>query len=144
MDRLQEVTDLALVCGDDAFDEGSAGAGTARDQYLAVQSRGDCLNVRQGGETVHQWAPVADAVSCSAHEVDVGGGTDQALLQVTPHSVGDRQRDDERSDASCDSDDRDRSDEPDNRLAATRAEIAGGDEEFKTHASFSGGLWSGL
>jgi hypothetical protein len=130
---LEEVADVALVGGDHAFDEGPAGTGAAGDEDLSVEAGGDGLDVRDGGEVGHEGTPVADAVAGGAHEVDVGGGADEAVLQIAAHTVGDGQGDDEGGYAGGYSDDGDDGDEADDCLAASGAEIAGGNEEFEAH-----------
>ena len=136
-DGLEEVAYGALLGGDDAFDEGSAAAWAARDKDLAVEAGGGGGNVREGAETGEQGAPVADAVAGDAHEVDVGGGAEEAFLEVAAHAVGDGERDDERGDAGCDAEDADGGDDADYGLAALGAEITRGNEELETHVGLA-------
>jgi hypothetical protein len=51
------------------------------------------------------------------------------------HAVGDGEGDDERGDSGGDAGDRDGSDHADDGLAAFGAEVAGGEEELKSHGS---------
>ena len=67
----------------------------------------------------------------------MGGGADEALLQVLTKAIVDGERHDERSHARGYSDDRDAGDDADKRLSALGAEVAGRDEEFKAHAENS-------
>src|SRR6202035_3071186 len=89
------------------------------------------------GEAIEERRPVFDAVVGDAEEADVGGGSDEALLQVLAKAVVDGEGDDEGSHAGGYSDNRDAGDDADKRLAALGAQVAGRDEEFKAH-----GLWA--
>jgi len=137
---LEEVADFAFVCGDDAFDEGAAGAGTAGDEDLTVEAGGDGLDVRHLGELSDEGTPIPDAVAGGAHEFDVGGGADKPLLEVAAHAVGDGEGDDEGSDSGGDANDGDCGDEANDGLTAAGTEVAGGDEEFETHWRYPIGL----
>ena len=139
MDRLEEVADAELVVGEDALDEGAAGAGAAGDEDLAVEAGGGGDDVRLGGEVLEERTPVADAVACGAHELYVGEGADEALLEVAAHAVGDGQGDDERGDSGGDAEGGDYRYQPGDSVAAgacltaSRSEITGRDEELKSH-----------
>ena len=139
MDGLEEVADAELVVGEDALDEGAAGARAAGDEDLSVEAGGDGDDVRLGGEVLHERTPVADAVACGAHELHVGEGADEALLEVPAHAVGDGQGDDERGDSGGDAEDGDHgyhsydSVAAGARLTAASSEITGRDEELKSH-----------
>ncbi len=65
----------------------------------------------------------------------MGGGADEAVLEIAAHAVGDGERDNERGHARSDAEDRDSRNEADDRLAAASAEIAESDEEFEAHAA---------
>ena len=119
----------------DALDEASTGARAAGDEDLAVEAGRGGGDVRKGGEAGEQGSPVADAVGGDAHQVDVGGGAEEAVLQVALHAVGDGEGDDERGDPSGDAQDGDGSDDADDGLSALGAEVARGDEELKPHAA---------
>src|SRR5580658_2323110 len=95
LDGLEEVANAELVVGEDALDEGTAGAGTAGDEDLAVEAWRGGGDVRLGGEALQERAPIADAVASGVHELYVGEGADEALLEVALHAVGDGARDDE-------------------------------------------------
>ena len=73
----------------------------------------------------------ADAVAGDAQKLDVGGGADEAILEVAAHAVGDRQRDDQRGYAGSNAEDGDRGDQAHDGLAPAGAKVAGGDEEFE-------------
>ena len=98
----REVADAELVAGEDALDLGAAGPGAAGDENLTVEAGGSCDDVRLGGEVLQERAPVADAAACGAHNLYVGEGTDETLLEVAAHAVGDREGDDERGDSGGD------------------------------------------
>ena len=138
--EVEEIADGALVGGDDAFDEREAGARAAGDEYLSVESWRGGGDVRNLFEACEQRRPVLDAVGGNAHQVDVGRGAEQAVLQVAAHAVGDGQREDERGDACGHACDGDAGDNADHGLAALGAQIAGGDEEFEAHGA-SGPRW---
>ncbi len=89
-----------------------------------------CGTAAEAGE---ERAPVADAVAGDAHEFDVGGGADEALLEVAAHAVGDGEGDDEGGYAGGYAEDGDRGDDADDGLAAFGPEVTGGDEEFEPH-----------
>jgi hypothetical protein len=130
---LEEVAHPELVGGEDAFDEGATGAGAAGDEDLAVEAGGDSDDVGLGGEALHERAPVADAVTGGAHELDVRQGADQALLEVPFHAIGDGEGDDERGDSGGDAEDRDSGDQTDDCLSTSSSEVSGRYEEFKAH-----------
>ena len=133
LDGLEEVADTELVVGEDALDEGTAVAGAAGDEDLTVEAGSSGGDVGLGREALQQRTPVADAVACGVHELHVGEGTDEALLEVAAHAVGDGEGDDERGDSGGDAEDGDYSHQPDDRLTAASAEITGRDEELKSH-----------
>ena len=135
---LEEVADAELVVGEDALDEGAAGAGAAGDEDLSVEAGGGGDDVGLGGEALEERTPVADAVACGAHELDVGEGADEALLEVAAHAVGDGEGDDERGDSGGDAEDGDSGDDSDSVaaracLTAASSEVTGRDEELKSH-----------
>ncbi len=77
--------------------------------------------------------PVADAVVLHAHELDVGAGGDETILQVAAHAVGDGESDDERGDSGGDSGDGDGSDHADDSLPPLGFEVPGRYIELKSH-----------
>ena len=104
-----------------------------RDQHLLINRRRGRDHVRLPGETIHQRAPVLDAVALDAQQIDMRSRTQQPILQVLAESVVDGQRDHERSYSRSYSRDRDAGDDANHGLAPFGAEVAGGDEEFKAH-----------
>ena len=68
-----------------------------------------------------------------AHELHVGGGTEEPVLHVAPHAVGDGEGDDERGDAGGNAGDGDGGDHADDGLAPLGFQITRGDKELKSH-----------
>jgi hypothetical protein len=131
--RLEEVADAEFVVGEDALDEGAAGAGAAGDEDLTVEAGSGSDDVRLLGEVLEERTPVADAVAGGAHEFYVGEGADEALLEVAAHAVGDGEGDDERGDSGGDAEDGDPSHQTDDCLTASSSKVTGRDEELKSH-----------
>ena len=96
---IQQIADFALVARDHAFKHGAARPRTARDQDLFEDCRSGGDHMRLLREPIHERGPVLDAVVGNALQADVGGGAQQALLQVLAKAVGDGHRDHERGDA---------------------------------------------
>jgi hypothetical protein len=136
---LEEVADAELVVGEDALDEGAAGAGAAGDEDLSVEARGGGNDVRLLGESLEERTPVADAVACGAHELYVCECTDEALLEVSAHAIGDGEGDDERSNSGGDSERGDYGYQSGHCVAAgacltaASPEITRSDKELKSH-----------
>jgi hypothetical protein len=84
-------------------------------------------------EFIESRLPVGDSIGLNAHEADVRGGTEKALLKILTESVVDGQRDDERCDTGGDSNDGDGGDDADDSLAAFGSKISCGDEKFEAH-----------
>ena len=84
-------------------------------------------------ETFEQRGPILDAVALHAQQADVGGRTEQTLLQVLPKPVVDSKRDDQRSYTRRYPQDGDRGDHADERLPALGAKITSCNEEFEAH-----------
>ena len=80
-----------------------------------------------------QRLPVANAVAFHAQQIDVRGRAEQPVLQVLAESVVDGQRDDERSNASRDSDDGDYGDDANDGLPPFGPQVARRYEEFELH-----------
>ena len=137
LDGLQEVGDGALVGWDDAVDERAGALGVARDEDLFVEAGSGGGDVRQSAQAREQRTPVADAVAGDAHQQDVRSGTDEALLQVAAHSVGDGQRNDERGHARSHAYDGDGGDNADHGLSPLGPQIPRRNEEFKSHPYLS-------
>ena len=129
----QDLADIAFIRGDDAFNKCVAFAGATRDYDLLVEVGGRGDNVGKLGEACEQRLPVADAVVFYAHELDVGTGVDEAVLQVAAHAVGDGEGDDERGNSGGNSGDGDSGDYTDDGLSPFGFEISGRHEEFKSH-----------
>ena len=96
-DRLQKVSDFELIGGEDAFDEGAAGACAAGDQHLAVEAGRGCDDVGLLGEAGDERTPIAYAVSAGFHQIYVGGCADEPFLKIASHTAGDGEGDDEGS-----------------------------------------------
>src|ERR1022692_2419328 len=86
---VEQIADFSFVGGNHAFEDGAAGAGSARDQDLLENCGGGGDHVRLFGEASEQGRPVFDAVVSDAEEADVGGGSDEALLQILAKAVVD-------------------------------------------------------
>jgi hypothetical protein len=91
-------------------------------------------------EAGNEGTPVANAVGLNAHELDVGAGAEETVLNVEAHAVGDGEGDDERGDSGGDAGHGDGSDHADHGLAALGAEIAGGKKELEAHKSEGSGV----
>jgi len=98
-DGVEQTADRPLLGRNDAFDERESGARPARNQHLAVDSRRRGGHVWHRAQTVEQRLPVADAVGLNAHQIHVRRGSQQPVLKVAPHAVGDGQGDDQRGHA---------------------------------------------
>ena len=70
-----------------------------------------------------QGPPVADAVPSDPHQGNVRGRADEPLLQIAPHTIRDRQRDDQRSYARCNPNHGDRRDHSNDGLAPLRTQV---------------------
>ncbi len=128
------VADLALVGGDDAFQDRALGPCAARDQNLFVDGGRSGNHMGLLLQAREQCLPVADAVAFDTQQIDVRGGTEQPVLQVLTKSVVDGQRDDERSHASRHSNDGDDGDDADDSLSPLGPQVARGYEEFELHS----------
>jgi hypothetical protein len=130
---LEQVADGLFFSGDDAVEESAAGARAAGDEDLFVEAGGGGGDVGKLTETSNEGTPVADAVGLDTHELDVGAGAEEAVLNVAAHAIGDGEGDDEGGDSGGDASDGDGGNDTDHGLTAFGAEVAGGEEELEAH-----------
>ncbi len=132
---VEEVAYFSFVGGDHAFEDGAAGAGSAGDEDLLENCGSGGYYVRLFGEASEKRRPIFDAIVGDAEEADVGGGSDEALLQILAKAVVDGEGDDERGYAGGDPNDRNAGDDADEGLPSFCSQVSGCDEEFEAHGS---------
>src|SRR5579864_2527002 len=87
-------------------------------------------------QSLHQRTPIANAVVHGAQQINVGGRSQQAILQVLSKTIINSERDDERSNSGCNSSDRNSRDYAYNGLLALGAQIPRCDKKFEAHGSY--------
>ena len=128
-----QIADPTFVLGQDAFDQSTAVACAACHQDLLVETGRGGHNVRNLAQTLEQRPPVAYALRACLHELYVGRGVYQAILQVALHAVGDGECDDQRGNTGSHTGNRNACDHTDYGLTAFGAQIACGKKEFEAH-----------
>ena len=137
---MEQVADGLLFRGNDAIEKCATGTRAASDEDLLVEARGGGGDVRQLAEAGNEGTPVADAVGLDAHELDMGAGAEEAVLDIAAHAVGDGEGDDERGDSGGDAGHRNGGDHADHCLTAFGAEVAGGEKELEAHKNEGSGF----
>ncbi len=86
---LQQVSYFHLILWKDAFNQGTATAGSVRKKNLSVQARRGPRDVWKATKTLQQGSPIADAVSGHTHQGNVRGRSKQTILKIPSHAIRD-------------------------------------------------------
>jgi hypothetical protein len=89
--------------------------------------------VREIAQAIRERSPIMDAIALYAHQVNVRGGTEQPLAQITAHSIRDSERNDERGNANGNSCYGNRRDHAYNSLSPLRFQVARCNKKLKPH-----------
>src|SRR5215467_16079710 len=84
-------------------------------------------------QSCHQRSPVANAVTHGSQQIHMRRRSQQAILQVLPKSVVNREGNDQRRNSGGHAGDGDSRDHANDGLLALSTQIARRDEEFETH-----------
>ena len=135
----QKVAHRLFVAGQNAFDQRASIAGSARHQHLLIESRRSRGDVRQAAQPVEQRLPVADAVSLHAHQLHMRARSQQTVLNVAPHAVGNGQRDDQRGHPRGYPGDGDGGHHSDHGLPPLGLQVTRRHKEFESHCTYFAG-----
>ena len=86
------------------------------DKDLLVKTRRSCRNVRNRADLSQHVSPIVDTEAIDRHQLNVRAGADQTVLQISPHTVGDGQSNNERGHTGSHARNRDDGDHADDGL----------------------------
>ena len=130
---VEKSADVALVRGDHSFKHRAARPWTTGDQHLLKYRWSGGHHMRLPAKALEKWLPVPNTVILYTDQINVGGGTEQAVLQVLTKTIVDGESDHQRGNPGSDPSYGNTGDDADHGLPAFRPEISRSDKKFETH-----------